>query len=171
MDTNVKEMPISENGPQRTIPEQDAVARAMEASWRLFDAASKVGTACYEVCQETVLGLPAVQDKVAGAAPANWSMLFSQPGFPGTSPLMDEWQKAIGAPMTMSPEELVTAGKRICLECLDSYEQAALTAIDLRERFAQATNVDWMQALASARAEVARDVTKACTSSVRSLLM
>jgi hypothetical protein len=168
MDTNVKEMPMSENGPQRAVPQQDAVTRAMEASWRLLDAVGKAGTACYEACQESVLGMPMVHDKAADAAPAHWGMLLSQLGFPGASPLTDQWQNAVAAPM--SPEELLTAGKRMCLECLDSCEQAALTAIDLRERFAQATDLDWMQSLASTQAQAARDVTKAYISSVRTLL-
>jgi hypothetical protein len=159
---------MPENGQQTTIAQQEAVARAMEANKRLLEAATKAGSACLEACQETILGMPGIQDKAAGAAPMKWSKLVSQSGFPGTNPLSEQWQKAVGG--AMNADELVAAGKRVCLECVDSYEQAALTAIDLRERIADATNSDWMRSMASTRAGVARDVTKAYASSVRGLL-
>jgi hypothetical protein len=183
---------------QATTAQQEAVERAVEASMRLFDAATKVGNACFEACQETVLGIPALHEKVAGAAPVDWSKLVHHPAFPGNNRLGpafpgnnrlgtafpgnnrlgpafpgnnrlgEPWQQALGG--AVSADDLVAAGKRVCLECVDAYEQAALTAIDLHERVAEATNLDWMRSIASTHAGLGRDVTEAYVSSVRQLL-
>jgi hypothetical protein len=165
MPTKSEEDPMSENGTQTTT--QDAVARAMEASRRLLDAAAKARNACLEACQESVLGIPGVQETVA-AAPVDWTMLAPEPGFPGDNLLGERWRNALGG--VIDADELVATGKRVCLECVDSYEQAVLTAIDLSERVAEATNLDWLRSLASTRFAVERDVTKAYASTVRGLL-
>jgi hypothetical protein len=157
---------MPENGTQTTT--QEAVGRAMEASKRLLDAAAKARNACLEACQETVLGLPGVQETVAAVTPADWSAFAPQPGFPGNNVLGEQWQRALGG--AIDADELVAAGKRVCLECVDSYEQAVLTAIDLREHIAEATNLDWLRSMASTHFAVERDVTKAYATSVRGFL-
>jgi hypothetical protein len=58
----------------------------------------------------------------------------------------------------------------VCLDWVDSYEQAALAAIDLNERVAEATNLEWMQQMALTTAGVRRDVTKAYVASLRGFL-
>jgi hypothetical protein len=166
MATNSEEEPMSENGTHTTT--QDAVARAMEASKRLLDAAAKARNACLEACQETVRGIPGVQETVAAVAPADWSALAPEPWFSGTNPLGEQWQNALGG--AIDADELVAAGKRVCLECVDSYEQAVLTAIDLSERIAEATSLDWLRSMASAGFAVERDVTKAYASTLRGFL-
>jgi hypothetical protein len=166
-----------ENGTHTKTPQQDAVARAMEASRRLLDAATKARNACFEAAQESaeVLGIQGVQEKFAAAVPVDWSKLMDQSGFTGTNPLGEQWQKALGGEWqnslgALDADELVAAGKRVCLECVDSYEQAMLAAIDLRERIAEATNIDWMRSMASTRAGVERDVTRAYVATVRGFL-
>lgn len=140
------------NGTQTTTP--DAVGRAIEASRRLLDAATKARSACLEACQETVLGLPGVEATLAAVRPADWSAFAPQLGF----------GEALDA------DELLAAGKRICLECVDSYEQAVLAAIDLRERIVEASNLDWLQMIASASIALERDLTEAYAESIRELL-
>jgi hypothetical protein len=164
-----------ENGTQTKTAQQDAVARAMEASRRLLDAANKARNACFEAaqesveaCQETVLGIPGVQEKIAAGIPVDWSKLVRESGFAGDNPLSEQWQNALGG--AMNADELVAAGKRLCLEYVDSCEQAMLAAVDLRERIAEATNVDWMRSMAATHAGVERDVTKAYLSTVRGFL-
>lgn len=167
MDTQPKDEPMQENRAQTTTAQQEAVARAVEANRRLLDAATKAGSAVLEACQETVLSIPRVQAQVGGAAPMDQFMFESV--FPGNNnPLSEQWQRALGG--ALDADELVEAGKRVCLDWVDSYEQAALAAIDLRERVAEATNLDWMRSMASTRAEVERDITKAYVSSLRGLL-
>jgi hypothetical protein len=172
MYTKPKEEPMPDNQGQTRTAQQDAVARAVEASRHLRDAATEATTAAFEVAQETVLGMPGVQEvqeKVAAAAPVDWSKLMPQAGVPGnTNPLSEQWQNAVGG--AFDADELVAAGKRVCLECVDSYEQAALSVIDLQERIADATNVDWMRSMASTRAGAQRDATKAYVSWVRGVL-
>jgi hypothetical protein len=164
-----------ENGTQTKTAQQDAVVRAMEASRRLLDAANKARDACFEAaqesvdaCQETVLGIPGIQERIAAGAPVDWSELVRESGFAGDNPVSEQWQQALGG--SMNADELIAAGKRLCVEYVDSYEQAMLAAIDLRERIAEATNVDWMRSMASTCAEVERDVTKAYVSTVRGVL-
>src|SRR5258708_5665012 len=137
MDTRLEEEPMPENERQTTT--QDAVARAMEASKRLLDAATKARNACLEACQETVLGLPGVQETVSAVTPADWSTFAPEPGFAGNNLLGEQWQRAFGG--ALDADELVAAGKRVCLECVDSYEQAVLTAIDLSESIPRGTKL------------------------------
>jgi hypothetical protein len=165
---NRRKDPVLENRSQTTTAQQDAVARAVEANRRLLDAATKAGSAVFEACQETVLGMPGVPTNIAAAAPSDRSKFMAQPGFPGNDQLSETWQRALGG--AFDPDELVAAGKRVCLDWVDSYEQAALAAIDLRERVAEATNLEWMQQMASTSAGVRRDITKAYVSSLRGFL-
>lgn len=150
---------MSENGTRTTT--RDAVARAMEASKDLLDAAARARHACLEACQETVLGLPGVQE----AGPVDWSLFAPQTGFGGGG------FGGGGFPGGgIDADELIAASKRVCLECVDSYEQAVLRTIELRERIVETTNRDWLRSLASTGFAVERDVTKAYVSTVRGLL-
>jgi hypothetical protein len=166
MPTKAEEEPMSQNGTQTTT--QDAVARAMEASRRLLDAAAKARDACLEACQETVLSIPGIQETVVAAAPVDWSAFAPEPGFPGHNLLGEQWQRALGG--AIDADELVAVGKRLCLECVDAYEQAVLTAIDLSERLTEATNLDWLRSMASTPLAIERDLTKAYTSTLRGFL-
>lgn len=157
-----------ENRSQTTTAPQDAVARAVEANRRLLEAATKAGSAVFEACQETVLGMPGVPTKLVAVDPTARSHAMPQPGYSGNGAISDTWQRALGG--ALDPEELVAAGKQVCLDWVDSYEQAALAAIDLRERVAEATNLDWMQQMASTTAGVRRDITKAYVASLRGFL-
>jgi hypothetical protein len=165
-----------ESRSQTTTGQQDAVARAVEANRRLLDAATKAGNAVFEACQETVLGMPmpGVPTKLAAVAPADRSKAMPQHGSSGSSgkgaisEWQSEWQRALGG--AIDADELVAAGKRVCLDWVDSYEQAALAAIDMRERVAEATDLEWMQQMASTHAGLRREVTKAYVSSLRDFL-
>jgi hypothetical protein len=160
-----------ENRSQTTAGQQDAVARAVEANRRLLDAATKAGNAVFEACQETVLGMPGVPTKLAAVGPADRSKAMPQHGSSGNGAISEwqsEWQRALGG--AIDADELVAAGKRVCLDWVDSYEQAALAAIDMRERVAEATNLEWMQQMASTHAGLRREVTKAYVSSLRGFL-
>jgi hypothetical protein len=158
-----EEGPVPEtNGPQATVD------RAAETSQRLLDAATKVGNACLDACQETVSCIEDFRDKVAETTPLDWRHLAAQPGLPGSSPLGEQWRSALGQPLT--PGELAEPARRFCLAYVDAYEQTALRTIDVQERAAAVTNVDWIRSLASTRASIARDVTRACTSLARQFL-
>jgi hypothetical protein len=114
---------------------------------------------------ETVRCIADLRDKVAETPPLDWRLLAAQPGLAGGSPLGEQWLKALGQPVNAG--ELAEPGKRVCLAYVDAYERTALKTIDLRERVAAVTNVDWMRSLASTSAGLARDVTKAYTSLAR----
>jgi hypothetical protein len=139
----------------------------VEANRRLLDAATKAGSAVFEACQETVLGMPGVPTKLVAVAPDR-SKAMPQPGYSGNGAISETWQRALGG--AIDPDELLAAGKQVCLDWVDSYEQAALAAIDLRERVAEATNLEWMQQMASTTAGVGRDITKAYVASLRGFL-
>jgi hypothetical protein len=165
----------SGNGAPPTTAHQDAVARAMAASRRLIDAAAKARDAyveacqeSVEACQETLMEIPGLEESFAASAPADWSKLLGSAGLPPSNPLNEEWQKSLLGPV--KPDEWVAAGKRACLEYIDTCEQALLAAIDVRERMGEASNIDWIQSAASTRAGVERDVAKACLASARRLL-
>ena len=174
MYTRIEE-PTAGPGRPPTTAQEDAVARAMAASRRLIDAATKAGTACVEACQEsvevaqeTVLGIPGFDENIAAAASPGWSKLLAPAGYPGSGPVGEQWRKALDG--VVQADDLVAAAKQVYREWVDSYEQAVLAAIDLRERVGEATNLDWIQSVTSTRAGAARDITRAYVKSLRVLL-
>jgi hypothetical protein len=159
---------MEENGTRSTDGAQTAADRAADTSTPLLDAATKVGNAYLDACQETVLCIEDFCEKVAETTPMDWSQLVAQPGLPGNIPLGEQWLNALGQPGNAN--DLVEPGKRVCLACVDAYERAALRTIDLRERVAGVTNVDWIRSIAASRAALARDATKAYSSLARRFL-
>ena len=167
--------PIEDRNGARPTSQQDAVMRAMAASRRLIDAATKARNACVEACeesveayQETLLGIPGVGETLAATAPLDWGKLGALPGFLQDNPFSEQLQKGLGG--SLSADAWIGSAKRAYAEYIDSCEQALLAAIDLRERMGEATNVDWIRSVASTRAGVERDVAKAYVASARRLL-
>jgi hypothetical protein len=139
----------------------------MEASRRLLDTAAKARNACIDACQQTMMGVPGFPADVAGAGPRDWQSLMSGPGLAGDSMLIDMWQRTVGD--LLDVDELIAAGKWICLEWIDAYERAALAVIDQHERMAANMDLDWLQSLVATQAGFERELTKAYVSTVRAL--
>jgi hypothetical protein len=64
-------------------------------------------------------------------------------------------------------EKAVVNGKKAGAAYLSSYEKAVVSLADSYEKAAAATKVEWIANLATAQADVSREVTKAYTSAAR----
>ena len=67
-------------------------------------------------------------------------------------------------------ENMVAAVKPTGAVSLDSYEQTVTTLLDLSQKAADSTKVDWVSALAKSQASIISEVTNTYTSAVRDLL-
>jgi hypothetical protein len=67
-------------------------------------------------------------------------------------------------------EKAVANGKKAGAAYLDSYEKTVFTLADSYEKAAGATNVDWLASVATAQADLTRELTKAYTSAARELV-
>lgn len=64
-------------------------------------------------------------------------------------------------------EQAVANGKKAGAAYLTSYEKAVLTFADSYEQAAGATKVEWVASIATAQADLTRELTKAYTSAAR----
>ena len=173
MYTKPIEEQLSGNGPRPTS-QQDAVTSAMAASRRLIDAAAKARNAYVEACQEsveaaqeTLMGIPGVQESFPAPGSQDGPTFGAGLGFLPNNRVGEQWQKLLRG--SAGRDEWVAACKRACSEYIDSCEQALFAAIDLRERMGDATSVDWIRSTVSTRAGAERDVVKAYIASARRL--
>ncbi|GAC1323835.1 MAG: hypothetical protein NVSMB25_20650 [Thermoleophilaceae bacterium] len=67
-------------------------------------------------------------------------------------------------------ERIIDSAKRAGNAYLDAYEKTAAGFAAYEERFAEASSVEWVSTLATAQAELARDLTGAYSSAARTLL-
>jgi hypothetical protein len=79
----------------------------------------------------------------------------------------DYWRPNAGAAINA---DVAQAGKQIGRAYIDALERATFLTIDLHERFADATNTDWVKSMARMRAAFERDAATACFSQARGLL-
>jgi hypothetical protein len=148
---------MSQNNHRAQTASDIAVGQAMEARKRLREAAGRISGAYSDACEQTILGIADLKDKTAGSAPVEWGKLVFGPLPTGNA--------------TIAANEVAQAGKQIGRAYLDAHERAALIAIELRERFAAATNNEWVKSMAGAQAGLERDVVSTCVSLARGLLI
>ena len=67
-------------------------------------------------------------------------------------------------------DKAVDTGKKLSGTIVDTYEKYTLTLADVSQKAADATNVEWISAAASAQAGMTRELTKAYASAARELL-
>jgi hypothetical protein len=67
-------------------------------------------------------------------------------------------------------EKAVANGKKAGAAYVSTYEKTVLSLADSFEKAAGATKVDWLATVATAQAELTRDVTKAYASAARELV-
>ena len=67
-------------------------------------------------------------------------------------------------------DKAVDASKKLSGTIVDTYEKYTLTLADAGQKAAEATNIEWISAAASAQAGVTRELTKAYASAAREFL-
>jgi hypothetical protein len=73
-------------------------------------------------------------------------------------------------PVNELGEKAVENGKKASSAYLDPYEKVVLRLADSYEKAASATKIDWIGVVASAQADLARDVTKSYTTAAREFI-
>jgi len=148
---------MPENNGERKTAGNGPVDRAVEASRRLEDAASKVGDAYADAYQETktILGVGNLRGNAAGSNPAAWSRMLFEPLLAAKSPLGETWPQA---------------GKQIGRAYIEVLERSTLATIEMRERIAATSNADWIRSMARTRSGLQRDAANSFFSVARGLL-
>lgn len=67
-------------------------------------------------------------------------------------------------------EKMVVAAKQTGAVSLDTYEQTVTTLLDLGQKAADSTKVEWISALAKSQAAIVGEVTSTYTAAARDLL-
>ena len=67
-------------------------------------------------------------------------------------------------------ERLITSSRQAGLASLDAYEKALENMVQLQEQTAGATQLEWVNALATAHARYVQDVSKAYTDAAREMI-
>jgi hypothetical protein len=148
---------MPENNGERRTAGNDPVDRAVEASKRLEDAASKVGDAyadAYQETSKTIAGAANLRGTGAGATPEAWSRLMFD-SLAGKNPLGDKWPQA---------------SKQLGRAYIEVLERSTIATIEMRERLAAASNADWIRSMAQTRSRLERDAASSFFSAARGFL-
>jgi hypothetical protein len=136
---------------------------------------NQLSSACMEAYEKAAAGMSDVQRKAsAGGMPAGIPGWFEGGGPWGTAPTMSpDAAEALNAAAEHAlelGEKLSERSKTLTLACLDACEAAALAVAGWEEDFADACPIELVKTVASMRAAVTREVTKACCGNAREML-
>ena len=67
-------------------------------------------------------------------------------------------------------EKVIETSKKLTGSAIDSYEKAALGVAELQKKVAAVSNVEWVKSVASAQADLTRDLTSAYATAARELI-
>lgn len=90
---------------------------------------------------------------------------FHQKAIEGSKQAMEDFRKSVEE----FNEKAVEDSKQARTAYLDSYQKAVLTAADLYEQSASATDVEWVKTIVAAQARATRELTKAYVNAAREL--
>jgi hypothetical protein len=67
-------------------------------------------------------------------------------------------------------EQIIDAARKAGIQTLEAYEKAVDRAIDLERKLVGATKQEWLTTLIDAHADIAKEMTRAYTTTARSIL-
>jgi ferredoxin len=152
-------------GGNRTVTD-----RAVQAGERLLEASSRVSNAYADAYQEAVMNIADFRDKLADAGPVDWAKFSQRSGPLGTPPIGKPLRQAARSAVRAN-EELLEASKKLGLAYVEACEQAMLCAVELRAQACTASGIEMVQSMGETRAEVERDVARACGDAARQMLV
>jgi hypothetical protein len=164
------------DGAQTTRDAYDASGRAADHARdmyeRLLALSNQVGAAYMEAYERTAAGIGDFQEKVAAAgvpdwfdAGAAWQKTAAPPIGDVPEPLHMAAERALE-----SSEKLRERSKKVTLACLNACEVTALALADWQEEIAEASPLEFVKTVGAVRAELTRDVAKACASTAREIV-
>jgi hypothetical protein len=136
---------------------------------QLLALSTQVGAAYLEAYEKAVAGIGDFQEKLAAAGVPDWldSDAAWQTAIP--SPISEPNQNAAELALEVS-ETLRERSKKVTLAYLNACEVAALAVADLQEEIAATSPLELVKTVAGVRAGLTREVTRACTSTVREIV-
>jgi hypothetical protein len=153
-----------------TDANETAADHAREIYEHLLALSNEVGAVYVEAYEKAVAGIGDLQQQIAAAGLPSWFEAGSgwQAGSPyGDAP--EALHKAAERVLEMS-ETLRQRSKTVTLAYLNACEVAALAIADWQEEVATASPLELVQTIGTMRAELTREVTKACASTAREML-
>ncbi|HET8992426.1 MULTISPECIES: hypothetical protein [unclassified Rhodococcus (in: high G+C Gram-positive bacteria)] len=136
--------------PAKPIP----AAKANDAAAKATDAASKAATDAAATAQKTAEKLTESATAAADKAAADFTKVVDE-----TTERVNEFNS-----------KFVEAAKQSGNLGVDTYEKAVTSLLDLQEKFAEATPVEWVADITKAQVSFARELTSTVTSTARDLL-
>jgi hypothetical protein len=144
-----------------------STARAKEIYEQLLALADRIGAAYVNAYQSITLGLSDTQDRLASADGSDWlKHMHSVPGSGnGADPPGNPAEHALEL-----TDALLDMSTKIGLAYVNAHEQAALAAADCREALAARSHTPLVKTIASARAELIREIARTCASAAREIV-
>ncbi|MDX6703443.1 MAG: hypothetical protein QOF26_3669 [Baekduia sp.] len=148
---------------------QTPTDRAVQAGERLMEASTKVGDAFADAYQEAVISMADFRGKLGDTGTVDWRTFAPQAG-PATTNTHSSSLFDVAGAATRINEQILAAAKELGLAYVDACEQIVLSAIEMHEQTAAASENPFLGSAGPAPAGVARDVTKAYVEAARRLL-
>lgn len=132
----------------------DTAAKASDAAAKASEAATKAATDASAAAQKTAEKLTASATAVADKAAADFTKVVDE-----TTDRVNEFNA-----------KFIEAAKQSGNLGVDTYEKAVFSLLDLQEKVAEATPVEWVADLAKAQVSFAREFNTTVTTTARDLL-
>jgi hypothetical protein len=151
---------------------------AQEIYEQLLSLADRIGAAYVEAYQKITVGLGEAQDSLFGGSQSEWLRYVPAPlASPGgispaerlASPARGDWADPAERARELS-DALLDMSTRIGLAYVNAHEQAALAAADCREALAAGSPSQLVKTIASARADLVREIARTCASTAREMV-
>jgi hypothetical protein len=137
---------------------------------QLLALSNQVGAAYLEAYEKTAAGIGDFQERLAaGGVPdwldgvASWQAATANNDIP--EPLFNAAEQALEV-----SERLRETSRKVTLAYLNACEAAALAVADLQEEIAAHSPIEFVKRAGGARADLTREVTKACVSTAREIV-
>jgi hypothetical protein len=141
--------------------------RATEIYEQLLALADRMGAAYVDAYQKITVGIGAEQDRLVRTDRSEW--LQDIPSALGKTGGADSVGTAAQRAVQLS-DVLLDMSTKIGLAYVDAHEQAALAAADCREAVAACSHNALVKTMASARADLIREIARTCASTAREMV-
>jgi hypothetical protein len=138
---------------------------------QLLALSTQVGAAYLEAYEKTAAGIGDFQDKLAAAGLPDWlDAAAAWQTITPTSEIPEPLHNAAEQALEVS-ERLRERTRKVTLAYLNACEAAALAVADLQEEVAATSPLELVKTVAGVRAGLTREVTQACASTAREIVV
>jgi hypothetical protein len=153
--------------------------RAVQAGERMLEASSWMSNLYADAYQEAVMSMSDFGERFAGggagagagAAPVDWGKFTQASGLTGAPPPVGKPLREASQSALRANEQLIEASKQLGLAYVEACEQALLCAVEMRAQACSASGNELVASMGETGADVARDMTRACSDAARQMLV